>query len=103
MQNGRRVIDLSGDAAETAFGDWSVHPQVSRRTAADHKITINGLAIMTDDRTRDAYYRDEVIFGSDAFVITVETLGDFTNAMRRKLLWEIATRPVERSQLANRR
>lgn len=102
MQGGRRVIDLSGDGAETAFGDWSVLPRVSRRSAADRNITINALAIMTDDRTLDTYYRNEVIVGSDAFVITVETLGDFTDAMRRKLLREISNRPNDQGQFADR-
>lgn len=102
MHGGRRVIDLSGDGAETAFGDWSVLPRESRRSAADRNITINGLAIMTDDRTLDTYYRNEVIVGSDAFVITVETLGDFTDAMRRKLLREIATHPNDKGQRPGR-
>ena len=79
-----------------------MHPRVSRRSAADHNITINGLAIITDDRTLDAFYRDQVVVGSDAFVIMVETLGDFTDVMLSELLREIAIRPNDKSQLVNR-
>lgn len=89
----RRVIDLSGDGAETAMREWSVSPRQARAYALDHDVTINGLAILTDDPLLDVYYRSEVVGGPGAFVLAVETLEDFASAMRRKLVREIQYQP----------
>ena len=93
LQSQRRVIDLSGDGAETAWREWSVSPQQARAYALARGVTINGLAIMTDDPGLDRYYRAEVIAGPDAFVMSVESLADFPATMRLKLLREIEHRP----------
>jgi hypothetical protein len=63
-------------------------------------IVINGLAIMTrrsggfggmfDISHLDAYYENCVIGGPSAFVIAVTDAREFTNAIRRKLILEIA-------------
>ena len=93
LESPRRVIDLSGDGAETAWREWSVSPQQARAYALARGVTINGLAIMTDDPTLDRYYRAEVIAGPEAFVMSVESLADFPAVMRLKLLREIEHRP----------
>lgn len=95
----RRVIDLSGDGAETAWRDWGISPAQARAYATSRGVTINGLAILTDEPALDAYYRREVAGGPGAFVMAVESLADFAAAMRRKLIREITYRP-ELSRLA---
>ena len=100
LSSRRRVIDLSGDGAEPALQEWSVSPRQARDYAVSNGITINGLAILTDDPELDSYYRDQVIGGPDAFLLAVESLDDFAAAMRRKLVREIEYRPTV-SQLAN--
>lgn len=81
----RRVIDLSGDGG-ARFGDL---PRRWRDRVVAEGITINGLAILTDDPRLDAYYRTNVIGGFGAFVVRAETLADFTTAMVKKLLQEL--------------
>jgi len=94
MVSPRRVIDLSGDGKETAFREWRVGPGQARFVASAHGITVNGLAILTDEPDLARYYRDEVITGPDAFVIAAATIADFARAMRDKLLRELTRRPV---------
>ncbi|WP_415400868.1 DUF1194 domain-containing protein [Tateyamaria sp. SN3-11] len=90
MTSGRKVIDLSGDGRENLFGERSVRPQAARLLASERGITINGLAILTDEPMLDLYYKHDVIIGADAFVMSVENLPDFAEAMRRKLVREIS-------------
>lgn len=90
----RRVIDVSGD------GPNNLGPLVT--TARDKvlakRITINGLPLMTQDGSfarfylddLDVYYRTCVIGGPGAFVIPVYDWPDFADAVRRKLVLEIA-------------
>jgi hypothetical protein len=90
----RRVIDLSGDGRETTFRDWKVSPAQARNVAVSRGITVNGLAILTDEPDLDVYYRDEVIGGFGAFVITAGSIDDFASAMRKKLRREIEYEPT---------
>ncbi|MCZ6663758.1 MAG: DUF1194 domain-containing protein [Gammaproteobacteria bacterium] len=90
----RRVIDLSGDGRETTFREWRVPPTQARNVALARGITVNGLAILTDEPDLDDYYRDEVIGGFGAFVITANSIDDFARAMRKKLLREIEYEPT---------
>jgi hypothetical protein len=61
-------------------------------------ITINGLPILNDRPTfgrrppipLDIYYRESVIGGPGAFMIPAEDFDDFGQAVRRKLIREIA-------------
>ena len=96
----RRVIDLSGDGAETAWREWGISPAQARTYALSRGVTINGLAILTDEPALDAYYRREVVGGPGAFVMAVDSLKDFAAAMRRKLIREITYRP-QLSRLAD--
>jgi len=91
----RRVIDVSGD------GPNNMGPPVTalRDTVVDQGITINGLPLMTqdDDVTSrwnipdlDAYYTACVIGGPGAFVVPVSDWAEFEDAVRRKLVLEIA-------------
>ncbi len=85
----RRIIDISGDGPDMR----SLSPSPDARDAAVAKgITINALAIIVRAARRglaDAYARD-VIGGPGAFVETAEGRTEFVNALRRKLIREIA-------------
>jgi hypothetical protein len=89
----RRVIDISGDGRETTSRDWSIVPELARFKADSHGVTINGLAILSDDAGLEDYYRRNVITGADAFVITAASFTDFAAAMRCKLIREIRYQP----------
>lgn len=82
----RRIIDISGDGKNNE----APSPSLVRDMAAARNITINGLAVLDGDPTLVTYYRDKIIGGSAAFVVAAETFGDFAEAVRLKLLREIA-------------
>ena len=90
----RRVIDISGD------GPNNLGPRVTdaRDRVLAQGITINGLPLMTDDGEfslfylpdLDVYYTTCVIGGTGSFVIPVRDWPVFADAVRRKLVLEIA-------------
>jgi hypothetical protein len=86
---GRRVIDVSGDGPETALREWTVTPQQAGAAAAIRGITVNGLAILSDEPKLDRYYARNVIDGPGAFVMAAHSIADFAAAMRLKLIREI--------------
>jgi hypothetical protein len=92
----RRVIDVSGDGANN-----NGPPVTSIRDEVLAKnITINGLPIMLkkpnlmamDIEDLDIYYEDCVIGGPGAFVIPIKEREKFTEAIRTKLVQEVAGR-----------
>ncbi|MBB3017160.1 hypothetical protein FHR70_000200 [Microvirga lupini] len=91
----RRVIDISGD------GSNNQGPLITemRDKAIAHGVTINGLPIMLRDPERrenatlDAYYRDCVIGGANAFMIPVRERSQFLTETRAKIAREIAGGP----------
>jgi hypothetical protein len=96
----RRVIDISGDGPNNNGG-----PVVQARDAALEKgIVINGLPIMVkepsystmDIDNLDFYYEDCVIGGPGSFVVTIKDREKFKEAIRTKLLLEVADRSPER-------
>ncbi len=94
FQGLRRVIDVSGDGTNNQ-GDL-VAP--TRDDVLRKGITINGLPIMLktplvsmiDLPELDAYYQDCVIGGPGAFLVPVREMHQFPDAIRNKLLLEIA-------------
>lgn len=90
----RRVIDVSGDGVNNSGPPAE---QARDRAVADG-ITINGLPILNDRPTfgrpppvpLDQYFRESVIGGPGAFVIAAEDFEAFGQAVRRKLIREIA-------------
>lgn len=90
----RRVVDVSGDGPNNSGAP--VVPARDRLLARG--ITINGLPLMTEEGvgsrwsmdTLDAYYRDCVIGGQGAFMIPVRSWDEFADAVRRKIVLEIA-------------
>jgi hypothetical protein len=89
----RLVIDVSGDGYETTPRDYVVLLWQGRSVADRHGVTVNGLAILSDAANLAEYYRQEVITGPGAFVMTAAGFDDFAGAMRRKLLREIEDKP----------
>jgi hypothetical protein len=96
----RRVIDISGDGPNNNGA-----PVLPAREAALAKgITINGLPIMVKEPTfssmdienLDWYYEDCVIGGPGSFVVPIKDKDKFREAIRTKLLLEVAGRVPER-------
>lgn len=96
----RRVIDISGDGPNNNGA-----PVVGAREEALAKgITINGLPIMVkepsystmDIENLDWYYEDCVIGGPGSFVVSIRDRDKFKEAIRTKLLLEVAGRTPER-------
>jgi hypothetical protein len=83
---GHRVIDISGDGMAN-FGE---PPTAARDALIKQGITINGLAILTEEPWLDEYYRQNVIGGPSSFVVVAKTFESFADAMLRKLVQEVA-------------
>lgn len=91
----RRVIDVSGDGANNS-GDLVTR---ARDRAVAAGVTINGLPIINGRpgpfgwppiKDLDLYYRDCVIGGPGAFLVVANSFDEFAEAVRRKLILEIA-------------
>jgi hypothetical protein len=90
----RRVIDISGDGTNNQ-GDL-VEP--TRDDVLRKGITINGLPVMLktplasmiDLPELDIYYQDCVIGGPGAFLVAVRERHQFADAIRNKLILEVA-------------
>ena len=95
----RRVIDVSGDGTDNS-GPLVVPTRDDVLAAG---ITINGLPIMLkrpnmfsiDIENLDVYYEDCVIGGPGAFIIPIHNREQFKEAIRTKLVLEIAGRVPE--------
>jgi hypothetical protein len=95
----RRVIDVSGDGVNNN----GPLVTVTRDKVLAKGITINGLPILLkrpnastlDIDQLDVYYEDCVIGGPGAFVIPIKERNQFKEAIRTKLVLEIAGRQPE--------
>src|SRR3954452_16945238 len=96
----RRVIDISGDGPNNNGAPVTV----ARDAAVEKGIIINGLPIMVkepsystmDIDNLDFYYEDCVIGGPGSFVVSIKDRDKFKEAIRAKLLLEVAGRTPER-------
>ena len=92
VEAARRVIDVSGDGPNN---QGRIVTQ-SRDDAVAKGITINGLPLMLrrpgylDIPELDTYYRDCVIGGQGAFLVPVRGREQFPQAIKTKILLEIA-------------
>jgi hypothetical protein len=91
----RRVIDVSGDGANNQGGPVTE----TRDRLVGEGIVINGLPLnlkrggpgsVFDMPDLDRYYAECVIGGPGAFSLPVRSIGEFAEAIRRKLVLEIA-------------
>jgi hypothetical protein len=96
LEGERRVIDVSADSANNFNG----RPIVQARDGAlAAGITINGLAVSCRECSGrpirydlEDRFRREIIGGPGSFVVTVDSRTSFAEAVRRKLLLEVAGR-----------
>lgn len=90
----RKVIDVSGDGVNNQGPPVAL----ARDSVVRRGITVNGLPLLMkrsassalDIPELDVYYEDCVIGGPGAFVIPVETMAEFSRAIRTKLVLEVA-------------
>lgn len=94
----RRVIDVSGDGPNNQGREVTA----ARDDAVAQGIVINGLPLMIREPTGpwdipdlDRYYRDCVIGGAGAFMIPVREQPQFAEAIRTKIVREVAARELE--------
>jgi Protein of unknown function (DUF1194) len=93
----RKVIDISADSANS----WNGVPlSEARDQVVASGITVNGLAVLCRQCSgrpvsydlEDAFEKT-IIGGPDAFVITADDMQQFSTAVKRKLILEIASGP----------
>lgn len=82
----RRVVDVSGDGANTSGRAVSR----ARDDAVAAGVTINGLPILSLEFDLDDHYKNEVIGGPGSFLVPAKSFEVFADAVRRKLVLEIA-------------
>lgn len=91
----KRVVDVSGDGAN----NQGPPVDLVRDSMISQGVTINGLPLMTrggmpsvfDINDLDVYYTNCVIGGPGAFMIPVNDWSQFPEAIRRKLVLELAS------------
>ena len=100
----RRIIDVAGDGTNNSGREVTD----ARDEAASKGIIINGLAIANESDIPwlqrhthppgglDNYYRQNVTAGETSFVLKISSYKTFGEAVTRKLVQEIASRPVLR-------
>jgi hypothetical protein len=103
----RRVIDLSGDSANN-WGGLPIHEARAQALAAD--IVINGLAILCrpcsgrpNAYDLEAAFAETIIGGPGSFVVTADDDQRFAEAVRKKLILEIAGGPEHEMARRDRR
>jgi hypothetical protein len=96
-QAGRRIIDISGDGTNNSGRAVTE----ARDQAISQGVTINGLAIINDKPNLGysahtqppgglpLYYQQNVIGGTNAFLLVVQDFNSFADAMAQKLAKEI--------------
>jgi hypothetical protein len=102
VEAGRQVIDVSGDGPN----NQGRPVQAARAEILARGITINGLPIMLkapgyfDIPDLDLYYRDCVIGGPAAFMVPARDRDQFREAIRNKILMEVASSPDAQRRFA---
>ena len=93
----RQAIDISGDG----IANLGLSPAAARDQIVRAGITINGLAILTEEPWLEGYFRAEVIGGAGAFVLAARSYASFAEAMLKKLVQEVAgsARPAALAQI----
>ncbi|QGZ35993.1 DUF1194 domain-containing protein [Stappia indica] len=100
----RRVIDVSADSANS----WNGPPlETARAEVVASGIVINGLAVLCRHCSgRPVYYdleaafAERIIGGPGSFVVSADSTATFADAVRKKLILEIAAIPPQRNLAA---
>lgn len=87
----RKIIDVSGDG----ISNEGVLPADRHAALAGLGVTVNALAIETDDEDLTGWFYENLIHGAGAFVITANGFEDYPAQIRRKLQRE-TTRQLSR-------
>lgn len=77
----RKIIDVSGDG----ISNEGVAPQSRRPSLSRAGITVNALAIETDETDLTAWFFENLIHGEGAFVMTADGFEDYPEQIKRKL------------------
>ncbi|MFK7745787.1 MAG: DUF1194 domain-containing protein [Roseobacter sp.] len=77
----RKVIDVSGDGVSNE----GVTPRARQPALTAAGITVNALAIETDDADLTAWFFENLIWGPGAFVMTANGFEDYPEQIKRKL------------------
>ena len=91
LESDRKVIDISGDGANNGGRSASR----ARDDALSLGITINGLPILSIEPWLEQHFRDEVIGGPGAFLVSARDFESFGDAIVKKLIAEIANIPPQ--------
>jgi hypothetical protein len=83
----RKTIDVSGDGVNNS----GALPELVRDRVVDAGVTVNGLAILNESPFLDRYYERLVIGGPGSFVMSVAKYDQVIEALRKKLIREIAS------------
>ena len=87
----RKIVDVSGDGRQKHMR--MRHPVATlddlRKRAEAMDVTINALAIETDDDGLAEYFESRVTVGQTAFVIPIRSMRDFGDAIIEKLQREL--------------
>ncbi|VAV99413.1 identified by similarity to GB:BAB50411.1 [hydrothermal vent metagenome] len=81
----RKVIDISGDG----ISNYGYGPAAAFRNFMFDNVTVNGLVILSNSTGVVDYYRQNVLYGRNAFLIVAGGFSEFREAMTRKLYREI--------------
>jgi hypothetical protein len=87
----RKILDVIGDGRSNV----GMEPSEARDAAVSKAITINALAILTEDSELDRYFLDELVGGAGAFVINAESYSHFGEAIMLKLERELVGRQTD--------
>lgn len=82
----RIVVDFVGDGRSNA----GIDPEPVRDLLVQAGVTINGLCVLHEEPDLVESYRREVIGGPGAFAVQCQDFNGFAEAMRQKLVREIA-------------
>ena len=93
---GQQKIDVSGDGQSNV----GIPPQQLYTLEDFGDVTVNGLAISSDEEALARYYRFFVIRGPGAFVEEAADYTDYAEAIRRKLIRELGVPQLGRLQTA---
>jgi hypothetical protein len=83
----KRVIDISGDGSNNRGRDV----REARDDAVRAGVIINGLPIVSLEYDLDKYFFNNVIGGPGAFIVPADSYENFSQAIVRKLILEIAS------------
>lgn len=86
----RKVIDL----VSNGFSNSGPDPAGARDRAEARGITVNALAILDEFPWLEEYYQENVVGGANCFVKTAMDRDSFVEALRQKLIQEIALLPA---------